>query len=53
MFKCEGSPYHEEGAYEEHQKEIKKLRRLWRKIYWKINQKSKSLVERSLTEVGD
>jgi len=29
MFKCAGTPYHQEEAYEEHQKEIGKLRRLW------------------------
>jgi len=32
--------YHEEGTYEEHQKEIGKPRRLWMKIYWNVNQKS-------------
>jgi len=42
MFKCAGTPYHEKGTYEEHQKRIGKLRRLWWKIYWKVNQKSTS-----------
>jgi len=29
MFKCAGSTYHEARTYEEHQKEIEKLKRLW------------------------
>jgi len=41
MFKCAGSPYLEERTYEEHQKGIGKLRRLW----WKIWEASKTMVE--------
>jgi len=29
MFKCAESPYYEEATYEEHRKEIEKLKRLW------------------------
>jgi len=53
MFKFAGSSYHGEGTYESNQKGIGKLRRLWWKIYWKLNQKSTSLVEGSLTKDGE
>jgi len=45
--------YHEEGTHEEHHKGIGKLKRLLWKIYWKVNQKWTSLVEKSLTEAGE
>jgi len=53
MFKCAGSPYHEEGTYEEHQKGIGKLRKLWWKIYGKVKPEVNVLVKGSITEAGE
>jgi len=53
MFNCAVSTYHEASTYEKHWKRIGKLIRLWWKICWKVNQKSTSLEEVCLTEVGE
>jgi hypothetical protein len=53
MSMCAETTYHEGRMYEEHQKGIEKLRRLWWKIWRKVNQKSTSLEEGCLTEAGE
>ncbi|AES75261.1 transmembrane protein, putative [Medicago truncatula] len=45
LYDCGRSAYLEEETYEEHQKRIGKFRRLWWKIYWKVNHKSTCLEE--------
>ncbi|RHN51621.1 hypothetical protein MtrunA17_Chr6g0470761 [Medicago truncatula] len=45
MFKCAESTHHEQRTYEDHQKGIGKLRRLWWKIQRKVNHKSTPLEE--------